>query len=213
MINRRELLLGAGAAAAPRWQSTLSGKFKLQPHHDGPLIHLDLDRAERESLHGLAPEWLQKRNPSSRSSRLPDLGICISRDRARVRWMHSGDEAGISLRHGSRGFVASWALPLWGFGGYIGYYPHEDLPLILSLGDGEYLCLDGNDNRRHFPAFSGYQLLFCCFFGAFDTFQRLDDICRQLSPEADADDTNFVFTTARSEDPPEVLLSAFGRAC
>ena len=68
----------------------------------------------------------------------------------------------ISLRNGCEGFVASWALPIVQHG-VIGYYPHEDIPMLLSA---EYWCLAEGAPFPVSPRKTG--AVYACFFGDYE---------------------------------------------
>jgi hypothetical protein len=208
MFNRRELLLGvAGSAARVSFRRPpVTLDLVIGPKGEPGLVRAVLENVEVEALTGIGASRMR----AAESTCSPRLTIVLRPGQARVSLEEMNSECVISLRNGCECFVASWALPVVE-PGVIGFAPHEDLPLQLSAGTGEYWYL--REGEAPPAALGRATAAYCCFFGDYEerTFERMQVVVDRLT-RAMGSATPFIFNTAlHPAHEPAVLLTVFTR--
>ncbi len=208
MFNRRELLLGAAGSVTgvsfKRPPVTLD--LVIGPHEEPGIVRAVLDGVEVEALKGIDASMMH----AAERTCSPWLTMALRPGEARVSLSEPNRECVISLRNGCEGFVASWALPIVQQG-VIGYYPAEDLPVLLSAGAGEYWCLREGEEAP--SALAKATAAYACFFGDYEerTFERIQVVVERLA-RAMGPGTPFIFNAViHPAHEPAVLLTAFTR--
>jgi hypothetical protein len=161
---------------------------------------------EVEALAGIDASMMS----SSQGITSPWLTLEMHPGEALVSLSEPNLERVISLRNGSEGFVASWALPVVQHG-IIGYDPARDLPGLLAAGDGEYWRRREGEEAP--AALSSATAAYWCFFGDYQerTFERMQVVVDRLSDAMAPGATSIFNALIHPAYEPSVLLTAFTR--